>query len=220
MAMAEETGTSDARTRSCAVTRASRPTDELIRFVRAPDGTVVVDLRCRLPGRGVWVGGARGTVELAVRRKVFGRGFKAEVAVAPDLADQVEVQLSRELRESLALANKAGRVVTGFAKVEAALASGGVAVLVHARDAAPDGVRKMNAAATRHGGATVISPLDGACLDLALGRSNVVHAALLAGPLSEVVLARAARLGRYTDDRTAAGHGENDTGQPAGTDTQ
>ena len=34
-------------------------------------------------------------------------------------------------------------------------------------------------------------------LDLALGRSNVVHAALLAGPANDTVLARLARLERF-----------------------
>ena len=37
------------------MTRAAHPVEDLIRFVRAPDGTVVPDLRRRLPGRGVWV---------------------------------------------------------------------------------------------------------------------------------------------------------------------
>jgi predicted RNA-binding protein YlxR (DUF448 family) len=213
-------GEREPRERTCAVSRAVRPTDELIRFVRAPDGSVVADLRCRLPGRGVWVGAGRSIVEQAVRRKVFGRGFKAEVMVAPDLADQVEAQLAREARETLSLANKAGLVVTGFAKVEAALAAGGVAALLHARDAAPDGVRKLAAAARRAGATKVISPLDGACLDLALGRANVVHAALLAGPLSDAVAARVARLERYRDDGRAGPGRAKDTGQPAGTDTE
>jgi hypothetical protein len=34
-------------------------------------------------------------------------------------------------------------------------------------------------------------------LDLALGRSNVVHAALLAGPASDTFLARSQRLERF-----------------------
>jgi hypothetical protein len=168
----------------------------------------------------VWIGADRSTVEQAVRRKVFGRGFRAEVAVPPDLAAAVEDQIAAGVREALALANKAGLVVTGFARVEAALGAGGVAALLHARDAAADGVRKLDAAA-RRSGVTVISPLDGAALDLALGRANVVHAALLAGPLSEVVVARADDLGRYrNDNRAAAGPDEDDTGQPAGTDTE
>ena len=38
--------------RTCIVTRETQPVDALIRFVVAPDGAVVPDLRRRLPGRG------------------------------------------------------------------------------------------------------------------------------------------------------------------------
>ena len=41
--------------RMCAVTRAVRPIDELIRFVVAPSGEVIADLKRKLPGRGLWV---------------------------------------------------------------------------------------------------------------------------------------------------------------------
>jgi hypothetical protein len=43
-------------------------------------------------------------------------------------------------------------------------------------------------------------------LDLALGRSNVIHAALLAGPASRTFLSRSQTLVRYRsadDDKTA-----------------
>jgi hypothetical protein len=45
-------------------------------------------------------------------------------------------------------------------------------------------------------------------LDLALGRSNVVHAALLAGPAGKTFLSRSQILVRYriADDDKAAGH--------------
>src|SRR5436309_111199 len=59
--------------RTCIVTRAVKPVDELIRFVVAPDGAVVADLKRRLPGRGVWVTAQRETVSEAVKRKAFGR---------------------------------------------------------------------------------------------------------------------------------------------------
>ena len=82
---------------------------------------------------------------------------------------------------------------------------GGIGGLDEARDAASDGVRKL-AAALRHrsdgGGANiaVIGAFTSAQLDLALGRSNVIHAALLAGPESETFLARVARLERFRND--------------------
>jgi hypothetical protein len=43
----------------------------------------------------------------------------------------------------------------------------------------------------------VVTRFTGAQLDLALGRSNVVHAALLAGPASDTFLARSQRLERF-----------------------
>jgi hypothetical protein len=44
---------------------------------------------------------------------------------------------------------------------------------------------------------TIIEAFTGSQLDLALGRPNVVHAALLAGPVSETLLARVKRLERF-----------------------
>ena len=76
--------------RSCALTRARRPKDELIRFVLGPDGAVVPDLKEKLPGRGVWVTAAYDTVAKAAKRNVFARALKTEAKVPEDLAGQVD----------------------------------------------------------------------------------------------------------------------------------
>ena len=61
-------------------------------------------------------------------------------------------------------------------------------------------------------------------LDLALGRSNVVHAALLAGPVSAAFLARCDALARYRgvsdglDQAEAAGSNAASGEEPAETD--
>jgi hypothetical protein len=47
------------------------------------------------------------------------------------------------------------------------------------------------------GSIAVVTIFASAQLDLALGRSNVVHAALLAGPASDTFLARLMRLQRF-----------------------
>jgi hypothetical protein len=99
------------------------------------------------------------------------------------------------------MAHKAGRTVTGFAKVEAALARvDRVAALIHAAEAAGDGVRKLTAALRQRPDAeniTIITIFASSQLDLALGRANVVHAVLVAGPETEAFLARLARLERF-----------------------
>ena len=202
----DDSGPRDARgatERTCVVTRAVKPVDELIRFVTAPDGVVVADLKRRLPGRGVWVTANRAAVEEAVKRKAFGRGFKREVRAAPDLGRDVEWLLERAALDALGIVHKAGRVKTGFAKTEAALADDPVAAVLQASDGSADGARKIAAAVTRRkmdenaGEIPVITAFTTAQLDLALGRSNVVHAALLAGPASDGFLARCQSLERY-----------------------
>jgi predicted RNA-binding protein YlxR (DUF448 family) len=189
--------------RLCVATRTVRPIEELIRFVVGPDGAVVPDLKRKLPGRGVWVTATRAAVDEAARRNAFARSFKAKVQVSPDIAGQVEDLLTRSCLDALAIAHKAGRVAIGFAKVEAALADKAVVCVIHASDAAPDGVRKLAAAvrqrseARETGEVAVISAFASAQLDLALGRSNVVHAALLAGPAGDGFMTRCQSLERF-----------------------
>jgi hypothetical protein len=196
--------------RLCIATRTVRPAAEMIRFVLGPDG-VVPDLKQRLPGRGVWVTATRAALSAAVARNAFTRGFKREVRVGPELVELTERLLVRAALDALAVARKAGLLVAGFAKTEAALARLSVAALLEARDAAAGGTVKLAAALRHRPDAARIAIIDGfttAQLDLALGRSNVVHAALLAGPESEVFLARYARLTCFrTGEISAASNG-------------
>jgi len=181
--------------RWCVATREVRPVGELIRFVVAPDGAVVPDVKRRLPGRGVWVTARRHLVEEAVRRRIFGRGFKANVRVSMDVVDEVDRLLEQWALNALSIAHKAGLVALGFAKVETALsAAPPVVALVRARDGGEDSGRRLAAMLRRRAGhgaeGKIVEALTSAQLDLAFGRLNVVHAALLAGRASETFLGR------------------------------
>lgn len=206
--------------RLCVATRQSRPVEELIRFALSPEGVVTPDLRARLPGRGVWVTGRRAAVDEAVRRKAFARSLKTAATAPADLAARVEALLRRDALQALSLANKAGAVTTGFAKVEAAIAAGGVAALLRAADGRADGGRKLDAALRRNdaAGAAVVDLFASAELDMALGRSNVIHAALAAGGAAENFLARCRRLSFYRadDPQTGGPHGPQEDDDAAG----
>jgi len=201
--------------RMCAVSREVRPIDELIRFVVSPQGEVIPDLKRKLPGRGLWVAASRRTVAEAVRRHQFSKGFKRDVRVAATLPADTEALLVRSATEALAMAAKARQVVSGFAKVEGLLEQGKAEALIHASDGAADGIRKLDAIAgqrSRNIGESpvlaIVTVLTSAELDLALGRSNVIHAALLAGPASKTFLSRCQTLVRYRlddDDKTGDG---------------
>jgi predicted RNA-binding protein YlxR (DUF448 family) len=190
--------------RMCAVTRAVRPIDELIRFVVSPSGDAIPDLKRKLPGRGLWISASHRAVAEAVKRHQFSKGFKREVRVAPSLVADTENLLVRSVIEALAMAAKAGQVVSGFSKVEGALRERQAQALIHASDGAPDGIRKLDAVLrqNRPGGDEsrefpVVGVLTSEQLDLALGRSNVIHAALLAGPAGKTFLSRSQTLVRY-----------------------
>ncbi len=131
--------------RMCALTRQVRPIDELIRFVVAPTGEVAPDLKRKLPGtRPVDFGVAKRRSSDAVKRGIFSKGFKRELRLPPTFAEDTERLMVKGAVEALAIAAKAGQVVSGFSKVETALKRGEATALVHASDGAADGIRKLD----------------------------------------------------------------------------
>jgi hypothetical protein len=198
--------------RSCVVTRALLPPDELIRFVASPSGEIVPDVARKLPGRGVWVTCSRSAVEKAVSGKAFARALKRRVDVPADLADRVEERLLRRALDALSLANKAGLVVTGAGKVNTWIEQGAEGALIQAIDASPEGLAKV---ARKYRAVSRAGDRSPACvalltieqLGLAMGRANVVHAALSDGKAADNFLVATKRLEQYraiSPDRSAS----------------
>jgi len=196
--------------RTCIVTRNSADPDELIRFVVGPDGAVVPDLKRNLPGRGCWVTGERLHIEKAAAKNLFSRAFRKEVAVPPDLGAMIDALLAKSALGALGLARKAGAVALGATKVESVVRSGEALLVLHAEEASPDGLRKITQArrATAYAGGPRIHAyklFSEADLSLALGGTNVIHAAVLAQDAGKAVLKRMVALDRYRggspDDR-------------------
>jgi len=154
----------------------------LVRFVAGPDGAVVPDLARKLPGRGVWVAATRAAVDTAARKGLFARAAKAPLKAAPDLADRVEALLRARLLAALGLARKAGDLTFGYERVLAAIETGRAAWLIEASDGSLEGRRKLLAAARRNPDPPrLVAEFTSSELGLALGASNVIHTAYLAG---------------------------------------
>jgi hypothetical protein len=139
--------------------------------------------------------------------------MKRPVTIPPDLPETIDRLMERAALDMLSLANKAGLVVPGFAKVEKFVASGRAAALLQAKEAAGDGIRKLAAAArnahlseTGEAGPTlpVVTIFQSDHFDLALGRSNVIHAALGAGPATTGFLERVAALAFWREGGLAS----------------
>lgn len=211
--------------RTCIVTRESGSVDDMIRFVAGPDGTVVPDLKRTLPGRGCWVKAERRYVDEAVRKKLFARGLKDSVKAAADLGDLVDRLLAKSTLGSLGLARKAGGIITGATKVDAGIRSGKVFLLLHAQDAAPDGVRKLDQArrAVRGAGGPDIPALSlfkSEEMDLALGGVNVIHAAVIDGTAAAGFVKRALLLQHFRDGGATPTNGIEAAGAAKETETE
>ena len=114
----------------------------------------------------------------------------------------VDGLLARSALGMLGLARKAGAIALGATKVESAVRSGLALFVLHATEASDDGVRKISQArrATVHlGGPAVLAYklFSEAELSLALGGTNVIHAAVLAGDAGRAVQKRMVALDRY-----------------------
>jgi predicted RNA-binding protein YlxR (DUF448 family) len=184
----------DAALRRCIVTRESLPPERMVRFVVAPDGTVVPDVERRLPGRGLWVTARRDIVRTACRRGHFAKATRGAVAAAADLDDRVERLLAARVLSLFGLARKAGQAVSGHEKVSAALRRGAVGALVLAADGSPEARAAMRRAA---GGRPVVEVLTGDEIGSVFGRPHAVHAALAEGRLAARFVAEAARLAGF-----------------------
>src|SRR5258706_1182133 len=205
MALAEQHEERDSRSgsmggsreRRCIVTGEVLPEARLLRFVLSPDGQIVPDVEAKLPGRGIWVSADRTLIAQAVAKRLFSRAAKASATADSGLPERTELRLVERILAHLGLARRAGELILGFDSVDKALRSANPpALIIEAAEAAADGRRKLQAAATSRGHVPfVIGALTNAELSLALGRENVVHAALKPGRIAERVIFEAGRVG-------------------------
>ena len=175
--------------RTCILSREQDTREGLIRLALGPDGDVLPDVRAKAPGRGAWIGVSRDELAAAQAkgrlRGALSRAFKTgELKIPDDLPARIAHALERAAMDRLGLESKAGHVVIGHERIDAAARAGKVALLLHAADAGGDGRRKLDQAwrvgSDREGSGEqgLALPVSRTILGLALGRENVVHAAL------------------------------------------
>jgi predicted RNA-binding protein YlxR (DUF448 family) len=184
------------------------PENRLIRFAADPDGQIVPDVGAKLPGRGLWVEASKAAIAKAVDKKLFARAAKANVTAANDLGARVEKALVTRMLGDLGIARRSGSLLLGFDNVLRALQGPKPPkVLIEAFDGSADGKRKLYAAAHRlELKCVVIESLTSAELGLALGRENVIHAAVQPGGFADRLILDAERLSGFRSrptERTA-----------------
>ena len=176
--------------RRCILSGDREPRGELIRLALGPEGQVLPDIRAKAPGRGAWIGVTRDELDAANAkgklRGALARTFKTDgLAVPADLGERIEAALRQTALDRLGLEARAGHLATGSDRIETEARRGAVHLLVHAADASIEGRRKLDQAwrvgrgEEGSGRQGLVLPAERAILSLALGRENVVHAAII-----------------------------------------
>ncbi len=212
--------------RKCILSGRHDARGRLIRLAIGPDGQVAPDVRAKAPGRGAWIGVSKAELAGAqAKGKLKGalaRAFKGAALTIPDsLADDIETQLERLTLDRLGLEARAGNLISGAEKIDAACRSGQVALLLHAADAGEDGRRKRDQSwrvgedkeGTGLGG--TILPVDRGALSMALGRDNAVHVAITDRGAADRILSALERWQFYIGCDTGAGSGDGQSSEPA-----
>lgn len=176
--------------RLCLVRRERGAREAMLRFVVAPDRTLVFDVGATLPGRGLWLSASGDVVEMALKRGVFPRAAKQPVTVPKDLRGQVEAMLRQRIFELAGLARRSGGAISGFEKAREWLVSGRAGLVLQALDGS------VEERARFIGGREipVVTVLTAARLGQVFGREHAVHAVIAAGRLAETIQIEALRL--------------------------
>lgn len=168
-----------------------RGQEELVRFVRAPDGAVLVDYRHKLPGRGAYLCLNRQCLERAVSRRQFDRAFKSpcQPVTAEALTHALAQAITQRLGALLGMARKSSQFLSGGNQVLDALGRPqDLAVVILADDISAGMAGKLSGKA-RGGGVPCLRFATKADLGQLLGRGERSVAALLKGPLATAFMA-------------------------------
>ena len=180
--------------RQCVSCRDRGQRDDLIRLVQAPDGTVVVDLKARLPGRGAWVHPCRECLQLTAKRGLLSRAFRGPVR-ADDLEVRVHDAVLAAMRDGLSLAAAGGGLVGGHDALVHAMREGRVQQVAVASDVAQRTRAALEAAAG--GDVTLIDvPLDREALGAQIGASTRAAVGVLPVPATAHLRRQLQRLSR------------------------
>lgn len=175
--------------RTCVSCRVTAAQDTLIRYVAAPDSTLLVDYRHKLPGRGTYTCLNRNCITQAVQRKAFTRSLKnAQVDVSVDqLISSLQEQVTARVLNLIGMARKADLVASGSQLVVASLGKPrDIAWVLMANDVSQGVGSKVRQRSAR-AGVPLIECFDKAAIGQALGLSERSVVALMKSPLAQTL---------------------------------
>jgi len=176
--------------RTCIACRQSKDQAQLVRYVVAPDGELLVDYRHRLPGRGAYTCIDIACLQTAVERKLFQRSFRGncrEISSAT-LIDGLIAALRQRIANLLGMAKKSGQYVSGSSAVMSALRhNSGLALVLISEDISSGIAVKVKELSARHG-VPCVSMFSKDGLGQLFGKGERSVVAIETGSLADILL--------------------------------
>lgn len=193
------------RERRCLASGEVRDPAQMIRFVLGPDNVVTPDIQGKLPGRGAWVSADRASLETAIAKKAFNRGFKGQAKIEGDLIALTQSLLERRVLGLITMARKASVIAMGNDQVQSMAREASIAFRIEASDGSKDGRSKIRTLAKAMNRELELpDPIVVGCftaeqIGQALGRETIVHAAIKPSKLAKSLKVDVARLAGFRD---------------------
>lgn len=163
----------DEAQRSCVACRQRRPAQDLIRFVRGPEGTLGVDLAKSMPGRGAWLCAKPGCLSHGLKKGAFARALEGAIAnQVDDFLPYVERVLFEAAASRLGLAYRAGHLLAGREKVFTGLKNGEVSLVICSYDLSERSRKEVAVALADFPEVPLLIGLGQEATGAAMGRSN------------------------------------------------
>ncbi|MDX2493877.1 MAG: DUF448 domain-containing protein [Desulfuromusa sp.] len=101
--------------RTCVACRQTKDKNQLVRYVVAPDGAVLVDYRQRLPGRGAYTCFTAECLRDAVKKNSFQRCFKVPnySVDTTQLMQQLIMAVEQKITNLIGMSRKSGQLISG-----------------------------------------------------------------------------------------------------------
>ncbi|HEY5673253.1 MAG TPA: DUF448 domain-containing protein [Malonomonas sp.] len=183
--------------RTCIACRQARSQDQLVRYVVAPDGALLVDYRHRLPGRGAYTCIDLQCLQTAVTRKQFQRSFQGKCSEVSFVAlqDGLQQALLQRITNLIGMARKSSQVSSGSNAVIAALRQRSLPALVLMSEDISAGIAEKIRELSDRQNVSCSQMFTKGMLGQVLGKGERSVLAIQAGPLADAFLLE---LQRYT----------------------
>jgi len=182
--------------RTCVACRETKSQEQLVRYVTAPDGLLMVDYRHRLPGRGAYTCISGDCLQLAVEKKQFQRSFRGRCKDVDydSLKKELRKAFEQKVVNLLGMGRKSGQVISGSNAVVAGLRQGSdLALVVLTTDISTAIAEKIQALTDRHE-VNCSQLLNKDLLGQILGKGERSVVAVQGGALADAILIELQRL--------------------------